>query len=146
MTGRKRALDDLQGEINELFADLWQVPRFSGLRNGFRPECDCYRTDDPPTIHVVVELPGVDPGSIEVVASGKTLVVSGTRERPAVAGAKVIAMEIEYGPFQRRLELGEEVDPGSATAAYDRGMLKVNLPLAIRTPVEGIVPIKVERP
>ena len=146
MTGRKRALDDLQGEINELFADLWQVPRFSGLRNGFRPECDCYRTDDPPTIHVVVELPGVDPASVEVVASGKTLVVSGTRERPAVAGAKVIAMEIEYGPFQRRLELGEEVDPGSATAAYDRGMLKVNLPLAIRTPIEGIVPIKVERP
>jgi HSP20 family molecular chaperone IbpA len=146
MTGRKRALDDLQGEVQELFAELWQVPRFSGLRHGFRPECDCYRTDDPPTIHVVVELPGIDPASVEVVASGKTLVVSGTRERPAVAGAKVIAMEIEYGPFQRRLELGEEIDPAGATAAYDRGMLKVNLPLANRTPVEGTVPIKVERP
>ena len=32
MTGRKRDIDDLQGEIQELFADLWQVPRFSGLR------------------------------------------------------------------------------------------------------------------
>jgi HSP20 family molecular chaperone IbpA len=146
MTGRKRALDDLQGEIQELFADLWQVPRFSGLRHGFRPECDCFRTDDPPTLHVVVELPGVEPESIEVVASGKTLVVSGARDRPALAGAKVIAMEIEYGPFQRRLELGEEIDPARATAAYDRGMLKVNLPVAIRTPVAGTVPIKVERP
>src|SRR5690242_12696639 len=146
MTGRKRPLDDLQGEIQELFAELWQVPRFSGLRHGFRPDCDCYRTDDPPTIHVVVELPGIDPSSVEVVASGQTLVVSGTRERPAVAGAKVIGMEIEYGPFQRRLELGEEVDPGGSTATYDRGMLKVTLPLAVRTPVEGTVPIKVERP
>ena len=146
MTGRKRALDDLQGEIQELFADLWQVPRFSGLRHGFRPDCDCYRTDDPPTIHVVVEVPGIDPASIDVVASGKTLVIAGTRERPAVAGAKVIGMEIEYGPFQRRLELGEEIDPAGATATYDRGMLKVNLPLAVRTSVEGTVPITVERP
>jgi HSP20 family molecular chaperone IbpA len=146
VTGRRRDLDDLQGEIQELFADLWQVPRFSGLRHGFRPQSDCYRTDDPPTLHVVVELPGVDPASVEVVASGKTLVVSGTRERPALAGAKYLAMEIDYGAFQRRLELGEEVDPASATAAYDRGMLKITLPVAVRAPVEGTVPIKVERP
>jgi len=145
MTGHKRDLDDLQGEIQELFADLWQVPRFSGLRHGFRPDCDCYRTDHPPTLHVIVELPGIDPASVEVVASGKTVVVSGARERPAVAGAKILAMEIEYGPFQRRVELGEEIDPSSATASYDRGMLKVNLPVAIRTPVEGTVPIRVER-
>ena len=146
MTGRKRDLDDLQGEIQELFADLWQVPRFSGLRHGFRPECDCYRTEDPPTLHVVIELPGVDPATVEVVASGKTLVVAGTRERPAIAGAKYLAMEIDYGPFQRRLELGEEVDPADATASYDRGMLKITLPLAVRAPVEGTLPIKVERP
>ena len=146
MTGRKRDLDALQGEIQELFADLWQVPRFSGLRHGFRPECDCYRTEDPPTLHVVVELAGVDPGSVEVVATGKTLVVSGARERPSVAGAKYQAMEIEYGPFQRRLELGEEIDPATASAVYDRGMLKVTLPLAARASAEGTVPIKVQRP
>jgi HSP20 family protein len=91
-------------------------------------------------------LPGVDPGSIEVVATGKTVVVSGTRERPAVGGARYVAMEIDYGPFQRRLELGDEIDPAKTTAAYDRGMLKVTLPLAERKPVEGVVPIKVERP
>src|SRR5207245_561935 len=33
---RKRDIDQLQNEIKELFADLWQVPRFSGLRRGFR--------------------------------------------------------------------------------------------------------------
>ena len=146
VTGRKRDLDDLQGEIQELFADLWQVPRFSGLRQGFRPSCDCYRTGDPPTLHVLLELPGIDPGSVEVVASGKTLVIGGTRERPQVPGAHYLAMELDYGPFQRRLELGEEVDPALATAVYDRGILKVTLPLAVRPPSEGTVPIKVERP
>jgi len=146
VTGRRRDLDDLQGEIQELFADLWQVPRFSGMRRGFRPQCDCYRTDAPPTLHVVVELPGVDPASVEVVASGKTLVVAGTRERPPTAGAHYLAMEIDYGSFERRIELGEEIDPAQASAAYDKGMLKVTLPLASSAKVEGTVEISVRRP
>ena len=32
----RRDVDKLQEEIEELFADLWQVPRFSGIRRGFR--------------------------------------------------------------------------------------------------------------
>src|SRR5438552_18449344 len=123
MTGRKRDIDDLQGEIQELFADLWQVPRFSGIRNGFRPQCDCYRTDDPPTLHVVVELPGVDPATIEVVASGRALVVAGRRERPTSAGARYLAMEIDYGAFERRIELEGEIDAERVAAPYAPGLL-----------------------
>ena len=129
MTGRRRHLGDLQGEIQELFADLWQVPGFAGLRHGFRPQCDCFRTDDPPTLNVVVELPGVDPGSVEVSAAGRLLTIAGTRERPKVAGARYQSMEIDYGSFQRRIELGEEVDASRATATYERGMLKLVLPV-----------------
>ena len=40
----RRNIDRLQGEIEELFADLWQVPRFSGIRKGFRPAVDCFFT------------------------------------------------------------------------------------------------------
>jgi HSP20 family molecular chaperone IbpA len=131
MTGRRRDLDDLQVEIQELFADLWQVPGFAGMRRGFRPQCDCFRTDDPPTLHVIVELPGVDPSSVEVSANGRTLTVAGTRERPSVPGARYQSMEIDYGAFQRRLELGEEVDAAGASATYDRGMLKLTLPVVV---------------
>jgi HSP20 family protein len=127
MAGRRRNIDDLQGEIQELFADLWQVPRFSGMRGGFRPQCDCYLIDDPPTLHVVVELPGVDPASVEVVASGRTLTIAGTRERPMLPGARYESLEIEYGAFQRRLELPTEVDSSRANATYERGMLKIVL-------------------
>lgn len=129
MTGRRRDLEDLQGEIQELFADLWQVPGFAGVRHGFRPQCDCFRTDDPPTLHVVVELPGVDPSSVEVSASGRLLTIAGTRERPKMPGARYQSMEIEYGSFQRRIELGEEVDVSRAAATYERGMLKLVLPV-----------------
>ena len=46
-TVTRRDVDKLQEEIEELFADLWQVPRFSGIRHGFRPNVDCFHTDDP---------------------------------------------------------------------------------------------------
>ena len=143
MTGRKRNLDALQGEIQELSADLWQVPGFAGLRRGFRPQCDCFRTDDPPVLHVVVELPGVDPESVQVAASGRLLVIAGTRERPRAPGARYQAMEIEYGVFERRIELGEDVDSANATATYERGMPKIVLPIAQRKTEQEPTPIEV---
>ena len=131
MTGRKRDIEDLAGEIQELFADMWQVPRFSaGVRQGYRPQVDCFRTDDPPALTVIVELPGVDPGSVEVVVAGRALTVSGDRSRPRVEGAHYHAMEIDYGTFQRRIDLGVDVDARNVAATYDKGMLTVQLPLA----------------
>jgi HSP20 family protein len=145
MTGRKRDIDDLAGEIQELFADMWQVPRFSaGLRQGYRPQADCFRTDDPPALNIVVEIPGVDPSSVEVVVAGRAVTISGDRARPRVAGAHYLAMEIEYGAFKRTVELGVEIDPTNVTATYDKGMLKIVLPLAPQSP-EGKVQIEVKR-
>jgi HSP20 family protein len=129
VTGRPRDVDDLQVEIQELFAELWQVPRYAGLRHRFRPQCDCFRTDDPPALHVVVELPGTDPQSVRVTAAGSTLVVGGRRERPQAPGARYRQMEIEYGDFERRVDLGEDVDVERATATYERGLLRIVLPV-----------------
>ncbi len=123
-------LNDLQQQIQELFNDLWQVPRFSGIRHGFRPQADCYRTDEPPAIHVVVELPGVDPSAVRVAVTGRTLVVAGVREREQTAGAHVQQMELDYGPFQRQLRLSDDVDTDGATATFDRGLLRITLPVA----------------
>jgi HSP20 family protein len=109
--------------------ELWEVTRFSGARRGFQPQCDCYRTDDPPALHLLLELPGVDPDEVQIVASGTTLVVSGVRERPHPVGARYHQVEIEYGPFERRIELGEDVDPEDATATYEAGMLQLEVPL-----------------
>src|SRR5919199_6903778 len=77
--------DRLQGEIQELIDELWQVPRFSGLRRGFRPQVDVVRTDDPATLRVLVELPGVDPDDVKIFADDRTLVIGGGKGR-AVGG------------------------------------------------------------
>lgn len=121
----------LRGEIEQLFADLWQVPRFAGLRSGFRPRADCVRSDDPPRLTVVVELPGVNPDDVRISAVPRELVIAGERPRPD-GGGRYQQIEIDYGPFQRRIPLAEEVDPDSVTASYDRGLLTIVLPLARR--------------
>ena len=72
---------DLHAEIEELFSELWHVPRFAGMRRGFRPMVDSYRTDDPAELTVIVEVPGIDPKSLAIVVSERTLAVSGERLR-----------------------------------------------------------------
>jgi HSP20 family protein len=142
---QRRDMDDLQQQIQELFNDLWQVPRFSGLRHGFRPQADCYRRDDPAELHVVVELPGIDPERVQIVVSGRTLLVAGVRERRRLQGARVQQMELEYGPFQRQIVLSEDVDTQAASATYERGLLEITLPIAPAAPPQARVPIEVRR-
>jgi HSP20 family protein len=141
----RRDIDRLQGEIEELFADLWQVPRFSGVRRAFRPAADCFVTDDPPQLVVVVELAGVDPDSVEIALEGGTLTIAGHRARPRVEGQVYQQAEIEYGPFERRIQLDRSVNASAATASYESGMLRLTLPLANRPPRRRSVPIVVQR-
>jgi HSP20 family molecular chaperone IbpA len=53
-------------------------------------------------------------------------------------------MEIEYGPFQRQVQLAEDVDPELATARFEHGVLTVQLPAAERA-AHSSVTIEVRR-
>ena len=141
---RRRDIERLSEEIDDLFSDLWQVPRFTGQRRAFRPEVDCFRTEDPPALTVVVDLAGVEPDDVRIDATPQALLVHGQRRRPAARGRVYQQMEIEYGPFQCRVPLTAAVDTSAATATYDRGLLTVVLPLARRPTGPVQVPIAVE--
>src|SRR5207237_9667949 len=116
MARKKDQLDRLQSEVQELIDELWQVPRFSGLRRGFRPQVDVIRTDDPPEYRVVVELAGVDSETLRILADDQALVVAGSRS-PAWRG-RFFHLEIEHGPFQRPVQFAEQVHPAKARAEY----------------------------
>ena len=121
-------------EIEQLFADLWEVFPFSrGMRRGYRPEVDVYRTEDPASLTIIVELPGVDPSEVKLIASPQALLIAGERQRPKDHG-QYQQLEIEYGPFQRRIPLDEPVDASAAGARYENGMLTVTLPIAPAQP------------
>jgi len=139
MTPRKD-LDRLKTEMEELFADLCHH-RVAPQRAGFRPRVDAYRTEEPPAVHVVVELPGVDPAEVELAVVDGILVVSGHRRRPAVTAGRYEHIEIDYGPFERRIALGDDLDAAEAEASYEHGLLTITLPLTQRTAGPVRVPV-----
>src|SRR3954471_12770227 len=121
---KRTDIDRLHDEIKELVDELWHLPRFAGGRRGFRPQVDCLRCEDPPELRVIVELPGVDPSTIKVIAADRVLVVAGERLRPEVGG-RYRQLEIEYGPFQRRIPAAEPEGqipstPGASPAPRSR--------------------------
>lgn len=137
-------MERLSEEIEELFSDLWQVPRFSGQRRGFRPDVDCYLGGDPQALTVVVELAGVDPADVHVEATPRLLTIHGERRRPARPGRVYEQLEIEYGPFRRQISVARDLDAERATASYERGLLTIVLPLAERPARQVTVPVEVE--
>jgi HSP20 family protein len=142
---KRRDIEHAAEEIEQLFADLWQVFPFSrGLRRGFRPQVDVFRNDDPPVLTVLIELAGVDPEDVQLIASPQALLIVGERRRPKNCG-HFQQMELDYGPFQRQITLSDDIDPERATATYERGILAVQLPIAPQPSPRESVSIAVTR-
>jgi HSP20 family protein len=139
----RRDIEDAAEQIEELFADLWQVFPFArSARRGFRPQVDVLHTEDPDGLTVLVELPGVDPDAVKLIAAPRALVITGERRRPTNCG-HYEQLEIEYGPFQRKVALSLDVDPERASATYERGILRIVLPVAPKRSSRESIPIQV---
>ena len=88
---------------------------------------DAWRDGD--TFHVEFDLPGVDPGSIDVDVERNVVTVKA--ERPTRASdAELIAAERPRGVFSRQLVLGDNLDTEHIAASYDAGVLTLEIPVA----------------
>lgn len=90
---------------------------------------DVYRAED----HFVAsfDVPGVDPGSIDVSVDGNNLTVSAERTAPSDVNDWVIA-ERPRGRYSRRLSLGRDLDTENLHASYVDGVLTLTIPVAER--------------
>ena len=75
-----------------------------------------------------MEVPGVSSESLKIEAEGRTLTISGKRERQAAESGSFHRRERSFGEFSRSLQLPPDVDPSRAEAAYKHGMLTVRVP------------------
>lgn len=144
----RRDIDRLHEELEELFAELWQGPRIAARRRGFRPHVDYLRIDSPPELKIVVDLAGVDPADVELSIVGQELVISGQRFRSALdpkCRPSYYQMEIEYGPFERRVRLPDGAAAKGAKATYERGLLTIALPIVEERSETGLISIPVTR-
>ena len=89
---------------------------------------DLFRAGD----HFVLtaDLPGVDPGSIDVSVDNGTLTIRAERSARSEDTVEWIASERFTGSFMRQIALGDGIDAGAITATYDNGVLALTIPLA----------------
>jgi HSP20 family protein len=88
---------------------------------------DVYRAGD----HFVAsfDLPGVDPGSIDVSVEGNALTVTAARTAPSSDGDYLVA-ERPRGRYSRQLLLGRDLDTDRLHASYTDGVLTLTIPVA----------------
>ncbi len=96
----------------------------------FCPAGDLYETDD--EVVVVIEIPGVDAGSIDLQLQENRLRISGEIGGPA-GDVRLLRMERPRGPFHRDFELPSARFEGTPVAELERGVLTVRLRKAAGT-------------
>ena len=73
------------------------------------------------------ELPGLDPGTdIEVTVEGRVLTIRAERRRQDDGPYR---SEFRYGSLARAVRLPARVEAADVTARYDKGVLKVSVPV-----------------
>ena len=146
-------LQSIQIELNRLFDEYWRPPgapetgpttpptpgataRPTEMASGvWTPAIDLWET--PTDLTLVVDLPGVDPASIDLSLAGNVLslrgeklaatVQPGQKSAPAVAPRGRVR-ERSVGSFHREITLVDEVDFDRVEAQSKDGVLTVRLP------------------
>ncbi|HEX2808607.1 MAG TPA: Hsp20/alpha crystallin family protein [Kineosporiaceae bacterium] len=88
---------------------------------------DVYRSGDHYVLHC--DLPGADPGSIDVSVDGRTLTIRAQRS-PRGEDVEWLTQERPSGTFVRQLTLGNGLDLDRIEATYTDGVLTLSLPVA----------------
>lgn len=83
---------------------------------------------------VCLELAGVVPDSIELVADGRLLTVRGERQAPRVEAGEYRQVEIRYGSFQRVFEFPFALADCELSATARDGFVTVRIEPARREP------------
>ncbi|MET7397082.1 Hsp20/alpha crystallin family protein [Dactylosporangium sp. NPDC005572] len=93
-----------------------------------RAPLDAYRDGD--TFYVEIDLPGVDPATIDATVDRNVLTVRAERTRAQRDGLRRVITERPTGTVTRRLVLGESLDTEHLAANYDNGVLTLSIPVA----------------
>ncbi len=127
--GRPRDRGRQAHEMDELVRALMSPLGAAGPRNAgtWRPPIDVYET--PEAITIVAEIAGMEREDIEVVIEGDIVSLRGTRPDPHVCDHRAFhEAHIAYGLFAADVYVPVGTDVDRATASYENGFLRIELP------------------
>jgi HSP20 family protein len=100
----------------------------SGTRTPMGMAMDVWQADD--GYHAAMDLPGVDPSSVEITSERNVLTIGAERRPEYEQGQNVLVAERPQGRFTRQLQLGENLDTQKVQARYANGVLHLIIPVA----------------
>jgi HSP20 family protein len=123
-------IGQLQSEINRLFSSFGDRDS-SGATAGWVPPVDIFEHDD--RFQLYMDLPGVDPTSVDITLEDGVLTVSGERmhfggPRDANDQGELRRSERGLGRFYRRFVLPDTVDADGVKATNRHGVLELTIP------------------
>lgn len=129
--------DQLATQFRQMIDELHQGHFFRYSEpHAWRPKVNVYETAD--AFYVCAELAGMPREKIEVRTEGNSLLIHGVRPRPESPEAceehcphpsvRVHVMEIDSGPFSRRISLPSGIEVSQISANYRNGYLWITLP------------------
>lgn len=118
-------------EMDRLLSDVTRTPAAVAV------PMDLYRDGD--NYMVAVDLPGVDPASIDIDVDDRTLTIRAERAAKVSQEVQWLSRERAMGTFARQLTLGHGLATDQITAEYTDGVLTLTIPVA-----EAAKPRKVE--
>jgi HSP20 family protein len=99
-----------------------QGPRFMPV--------DLYRDGDQYVLNA--DMPGIDPGSVDIDVDGQLLTIRAERTAGARNNVKWLAQERPHGSYLRQFSVGEGIDSERISAHYDNGVLSLLIPVSER--------------
>lgn len=129
---------NLGSEFDEVVDNLSNGFKAAGESNKFAtPGVDAVSTAS--GYEFYIDLPGVDPGSVELTVDGRVVTVTASREFIVSEDAELVHAGRRHGSFSRSFRLGPDVDAEGLSARSEHGVLIVSVPK-----IEAPQPRKIE--
>ena len=110
-------------EMDRMLSSLLSADRASATM-----PMDLYRTGDHYVLHI--DMPGVDPGTIDVNVEDRTLTIRAERTANSDQEAQWLARERPSGTYARQLTVGRGLALDAISASYTDGVLTLGIPVA----------------
>jgi len=138
-----KGMEEVRDHMEQMIDDMLHLRRCfaSGTGVCWAPPTDIYETQE--EVLLVMEAAGLKAEEIQVVLDQGLMRISGTRVSPIQEPNRSFhQMEIDFGPFERRVRIRLDIDPERIQAVYREGFLIIRLHKA--APVDREIPVKTE--
>lgn len=125
----KDLLGPLDEEVDFFFSSFFgsSYPSLYRKELCWKPPTDVYETDS--DFVVILELAQMKSEEVSITYERGVLFVRGVRKAvPPAERRRYQKMEINYGPFERRIAVSDQVDIENLSAHYEDGFLEIRLP------------------